>query len=78
MLNRLPKMPKPPFILLDADAPLLPRVPMRFVEPLQLAHAGNSMTWIAERLQIPVGTVKSRINRAREKILKLRAQQMVT
>lgn len=80
MLNNIQKVPKPQFILLDADEPLLGKVTPRLVEPLRLAHAGNGYDAIAEQLQIPVGTVKSRIFRAREHILKLRvaAEQAVT
>lgn len=78
MLNNIPKVPKPQFVLLDADEPLLGKVTPRLVEPLRLAHAGNGYDAIAEQLQIPVGTVKSRIFRAREHTLKLRAGRQVS
>lgn len=62
-----------PFILRDEDKRHLEKLEPKFVEPLKLAHAGNGYDWIADQLKIPLGTVKSRINRAREKIIKLRA-----
>ena len=66
-----------PFILLDSDAPYLKRISEQMVKPLRLAHAGNGYAWIAKELELPLGTVKSRINRAREKILIMRAQASV-
>jgi hypothetical protein len=66
-----------PFILLDSDEPHLLKIPVRMVEPLRLAHAGNGYEWIADQLKIPLGTVKSRINRARERIVILRANAAV-
>lgn len=70
---RPPRVPSEPFILLGTDEPHLEKVPARMVEPLRLAHAGNGYDWIADQLQVPIGTVKSRIFRARVQILALRA-----
>lgn len=64
-----------PFVLLESDEAHLAKIPPRLVEPLRLAHAGNGYAHIAtELLMIPLGTVKSRINRARERVLKMRAE----
>lgn len=66
--------PRQPFKLLESDEPHLAKIAPRLVEPLRLAHAGNGYDHIAtEMLMIPVGTVKSRIHRARSQILKFRA-----
>ena len=62
-----------PFRLLGSDEPHLAKIPERMVEPLRLAHKGNSYPAIAEQMSVPIGTVKSRINRAREQIIKMRA-----
>lgn len=61
-----------PFVLLGTDEPYLKQIPERLTKPLCLAHAGNSYDNIAADLRIPLGTVKSRINRARERVLKMR------
>lgn len=66
------------FVLLESDEPHLAKIPAKLVEPLRLAHKGNGYQHIAEEmLMIPIGTVKSRINRARERILKFRAEAAV-
>jgi DNA-directed RNA polymerase specialized sigma24 family protein len=74
------KEPAPPFILRESDAPFLEKLSVHFSAPLKMAHAGNTMTAIAKHQEIPVGTVKSRINRARRRIINLRAaaEQAVT
>ena len=69
---RPPRVPSEPFILLGTDEPHLEKVPARMVEPLRLAHAGNGYAWIAGELNVPLGTVKSRISRARRQILRMR------
>jgi hypothetical protein len=61
-----------PFILLESDEPFFAKIPERMILPLRLAHGGHGYDWIASQLGIPVGTVKSRINRARERIIKMR------
>lgn len=73
MLTISPK-PKEPFKLLGSDDPHLAKIPQRLTEPLCMAHAGNGYEFIASELKIPVGTVKSRIHRARERILVMRAR----
>lgn len=75
-LRRTNRVVKPPFVLLESDD--LTNLPERFVEPLKLAHAGNGYAWIADELKIPLGTVRSRIFRARLLILTMRAAQSVT
>lgn len=65
-----------PFILLDSDEPYLAVIDPKFTEPLRMAHAGNGYDWIADQLGIPIGTVKSRINRARERIIKMRTEAL--
>jgi DNA-directed RNA polymerase specialized sigma24 family protein len=66
-----------PFILLDSDEPHLAKLDPKFVEPLRLAHAGNGYYWISGQLSVPLGTVKSRINRARERIIKMREAEAI-
>lgn len=71
-LKKTTREPKPPFVLLDSDEPHLKNVQADFAAPLKLAHAGNGYDWIADQLKIPLGTVKSRISRARRQILRMR------
>lgn len=67
------KNPKEPFKLRGTDYPHLQKIPERLVRPLCLLHAGgNTYHSIAAELNIPLGTVKSRISRARERIIQLR------
>lgn len=71
--------PKEAFVLVETDAPHLAKIAKRLVDPLKLAHAGNGYKQIAEELlMIPIGTVRSRIHRARAHVLKLRAEAAAT
>lgn len=65
--------PKPSFVLRETDKPFLEQLPDRFVMPLKLAHQGTSYKNVAEALALPIGSVKSRIHRARGAIERLRA-----
>jgi DNA-binding NarL/FixJ family response regulator len=62
-----------PFRLLSSDEPHLSVIPEYMVQPLRLVHKGNSYKVVAEQLNVPIGTVRSRINRARARIIKMRA-----
>lgn len=71
-LKKTTREPKPPFVLYESDDPFLKNIQADFAAPLKLAHAGNGYDWIAAELKIPLGTVKSRISRARRQILRMR------
>ena len=60
------------FVLRQADEPLLEKIPERFVQPLRLAHTGIGYKSVAEQLNIPLNTAKTRVHRARQKLLHLR------
>lgn len=62
-----------PFKLLETDKPFLEKIPEPMAQCLRLLNQGFPYPGIAQDLQVPIGTVKSRINRARAKILHLRA-----
>lgn len=68
------RQPKEPFVLLGSDEPYLAKIPERLIQPLCLVHAGNSYAFVADQLGVSLGTVKSRINRARERIMVMRAE----
>ena len=67
--------PAKDFLLYAADEPHLARLP-RFSRALLEAATNDGMSYvdIAAMFQIKIGTVKSRINRARERILKMRLE----
>lgn len=63
------------FPLTEQDESLLPQLSPRYVEILRQE---GQMADIASRLNLPVGTVKSRLHRARAALTALRRQQSVT
>lgn len=72
-LSSVPSIdPAPPFILQETDKPYLLDMAPKLVEILMSYHAGNSYEATAAAYNIPVGTVRSRIHRARARILKKR------
>jgi DNA-directed RNA polymerase specialized sigma24 family protein len=66
-------MSKPPFELRDDDKAALDALPDDQRLALLSYQLGNSYAVIADISMVAVGTVKSRINRARTKILTARA-----
>lgn len=56
------------------DQTLIARLPKDFREPASRLFAGESYEAIAIAMNVPIGTVKSRINRARSKIAALRGE----
>jgi len=72
-LLRPNREPNPPFILRETDKQYLVDLPTKLVKILMSVHAGNSYEATATAYNIPIGTVKSRVHRARDHILKARA-----
>ncbi|MBA2689991.1 MAG: hypothetical protein H0U63_04230 [Burkholderiales bacterium] len=62
-----------PFELLPSDVPHVEKLRRSFQEVLAHAEGGTSYETITVQLCIPVGTVKSRLNRARLQVIALRA-----
>jgi DNA-directed RNA polymerase specialized sigma24 family protein len=60
------------FPLTEQDEPLLSQLSPRYVEILR---QDGQMADIASRLNLPIGTVKSRLHRARAALMALRRQQ---
>lgn len=65
-----PRMP--PFELLESDAPHIEKLAPQFRQVIAEAAKGDAYLKIAETLGLPIGTVKSRIHRARTQILAAR------
>ena len=70
------KSQHPSFDLLLSDEPFFSRIPAPFLTPLKLMHYEKmNHSEIATQLRLPIGTVKSRIFRARGIIRRMRAQE---
>ena len=67
------RSPKPSFILRETDKPYLVDIEKRLVEVLMSVHAGNNYAQTAAAYGIPIGTVRSRVHRARAHIMRCRA-----
>lgn len=65
---------EPDFVLRADDEPHLAKVVPRLVEALRAVHAGDSYETACGKLQIPIGTLKSRVHRARFQVMKLRTE----
>lgn len=63
------------FVLRATDEPYLLKVPARLVDALRKVHTGVGYPQAAVDLGIPLGTVKSRVNRARVAVLRMRATE---
>lgn len=72
------KSQHPSFTLAESDAAYFDKIPARFLKLIKLLHH-EKMNYreIAQQAAIPMGTVKSRLNRARQIILRLRAEDEV-
>jgi hypothetical protein len=68
--------PKQPFVLRETDKPHLEKIPAKLTEPLRLVHARNSYEQVAAELAIPLNTVKTRVHRARERVLRMRLEAL--
>lgn len=66
------------FRLTDDDRSLLLNESPKFIEALMLLNNGHSYTDVAEILNLPIGTVKSRVNRIRRRLVKRRASASVS
>lgn len=67
--------PHPSFVLLASDREYLTKIPAEQCKLIQLLHDEKmSYDAIAKQTELPLGTVKSRINRGRGKIIELRAK----
>lgn len=67
--------PAKDFLLYQADAPHLKRLPEAWRAMLEMAtNDGMKHRDIAGALGLPIGTVKSRIHRARAAVIKMRLE----
>jgi transposase-like protein len=64
--------PPGPFVLRKSDAVHMDQLPQRLAAALRLVHQGMSYRDASAALAIPINTVKTRVHRAREKIIHLR------
>ena len=76
---RQPKRPYRVFVLAPTDEPFVDRLPPKLAEALRAMHAKGQLSInyeaAAEDLGVPIGTVKSRVFRARDQVIALRNQQ---
>jgi DNA-directed RNA polymerase specialized sigma24 family protein len=64
----------PKFKLFPSDVEHVGKLGRHLTDVLALAHEGHGYRSISRALTIPVGTVKSRLSRARIAITKMRAK----
>lgn len=67
-----------PFTLHPTDAPHVARLRKHHAEALALFRENPSYEAMAAAAGVPIGTVKSRLNRARLAVAKMRAQTAKT
>jgi RNA polymerase sigma-70 factor (ECF subfamily) len=73
------KSQHPSFAIAEADAAFLSQIPANFARPIKLLHFEKmNYAEIAADLGIPLGTVKSRINRGRAAIQQMRDKAMAS
>lgn len=62
------------FTLYPSDAPHIARLNRHHAEVLALFRQNRNYEVLAQTVGVPIGTIKSRLARARAQVLKLRAQ----
>ncbi len=76
---RPPKKPYRVFVLTPTDEPFVDRLPPKLAEALRVMHTHGQLSInyeaAAEDLGVPIGTVKSRVFRARDQVIALRNQR---
>ena len=65
-----------PITILNVTEEEYKAIPKKFSDALRLNQAGLTYAQIANQLSMPVGTVKSKVNRAKGALLKIRANEM--
>ncbi len=68
-IESAPPVSEPPFD--NALADMLPLIPEKFAQVVNLHLNGLNEKEISEQLAIPVGTVKSRLNRGKKTLAKM-------